>query len=90
MSGKLKMVVQCVAVAGSLLYLEYGRGSPNEQSLAIGRDVLLWAAVVSHALQRVRVRRPRRADVRAELGARNCDSRPTRFVLDLPQAEGSA
>ncbi len=45
MSGKLKMVVQCVAVAGSLLYLEYGRGSDSEQSLRFVRDIALWSAV---------------------------------------------
>jgi len=45
MSGKLKMVVQCVAVAGSLLYLEYARGSAAEATLTIARDVLLWSAV---------------------------------------------
>src|SRR4029077_1209378 len=42
MSGKIKMVVQCAAVAGSLLYLEYGRGSASEHALKIARDVLLW------------------------------------------------
>jgi CDP-diacylglycerol--glycerol-3-phosphate 3-phosphatidyltransferase len=45
MSGKIKMVVQCAAVAGSLLFLEYGKGSSNEQSLAMARDCLLWASV---------------------------------------------
>ena len=56
MSGKIKMVVQCAAVAGSLLYLEYaGRvldvdyaGRPPENSLVIirnVRDVLLWSSV---------------------------------------------
>jgi CDP-diacylglycerol--glycerol-3-phosphate 3-phosphatidyltransferase len=49
MSGKIKMVVQCAAVAGSLLYLEYARGSEvSEHSLAIARnvrDVLLWSSV---------------------------------------------
>jgi CDP-diacylglycerol--glycerol-3-phosphate 3-phosphatidyltransferase len=43
MSGKLKMVVQCAAVVGSLLYLEYGRGA--EQTLKFVRDFLLWSAV---------------------------------------------
>jgi CDP-diacylglycerol--glycerol-3-phosphate 3-phosphatidyltransferase len=49
MSGKIKMVVQCAAVAGSLLYLEYAGGSAvSEQSRAIARnvrDVLLWSSV---------------------------------------------
>jgi CDP-diacylglycerol--glycerol-3-phosphate 3-phosphatidyltransferase len=49
MSGKIKMVVQCAAVAGSLLYLEYAGGAEvSEQSLAIARnirDVLLWSSV---------------------------------------------
>jgi CDP-diacylglycerol--glycerol-3-phosphate 3-phosphatidyltransferase len=44
-SGKLKMVLQCVAVAGSLLYLEYGRNLAAHASLAAGRDLLLWGAV---------------------------------------------
>jgi phosphatidylglycerophosphate synthase len=35
-SGKLKMVLQCLAVAGSLLYLEYGRDSAAQASLAAG------------------------------------------------------
>jgi CDP-diacylglycerol--glycerol-3-phosphate 3-phosphatidyltransferase len=43
LSGKLKMVVQCVAVAGSLLYLEYARELAAEAALV--RDVLLWSAV---------------------------------------------
>jgi CDP-diacylglycerol--glycerol-3-phosphate 3-phosphatidyltransferase len=45
MSGKIKMALQCAAVAGSLLFLEYGKGSPSEQSLAVARDTILWAAV---------------------------------------------
>ncbi len=45
MSGKIKMVVQCAAVAGSLLFLEYGPGSSSEQTLAIVRDTLLWGSV---------------------------------------------
>lgn len=45
MSGKLKMVVQCVAVAGSLLYLEFAEGSPAKSTLTIARDLLLWSAV---------------------------------------------
>ncbi|HEY3969495.1 MAG TPA: CDP-diacylglycerol--glycerol-3-phosphate 3-phosphatidyltransferase [Planctomycetaceae bacterium] len=45
MSGKIKMVVQCAAVAGALLFLEYGPGSSSEQTLALTRDVLLWSAV---------------------------------------------
>lgn len=50
MSGKIKMVVQCAAVAGSLLYLEYARGSGvSESSEALARyvrDGLLWTSVV--------------------------------------------
>jgi len=49
MSGKIKMVVQCAAVAGSLMYLEYSRGAEaSEKSLTIARnvrDVLLWSSV---------------------------------------------
>jgi len=45
MSGKIKMVVQCLAVAGALLFLEYARGSEAERTLAVFRDVLLWTAV---------------------------------------------
>jgi CDP-diacylglycerol--glycerol-3-phosphate 3-phosphatidyltransferase len=45
MSGKLKMGVQCAAVAGSLLFLEYGPASDAERILEIVRDVLLWGAV---------------------------------------------
>src|SRR4029077_17559454 len=45
MSGKIKMVVQCLAVAGSLLYLEYARGTQAERTWAFGRDALLWSAV---------------------------------------------
>ena len=49
MSGKIKMVVQCAAVAGSLLYLEYTRGAAvSDHSLTIARnvrDVLLWTSV---------------------------------------------
>jgi CDP-diacylglycerol--glycerol-3-phosphate 3-phosphatidyltransferase len=49
MSGKIKMVVQCAAVAGSLLYLEYARGSDvSESSQAMARyvrDGLLWTSV---------------------------------------------
>jgi CDP-diacylglycerol--glycerol-3-phosphate 3-phosphatidyltransferase len=44
-SGKLKMVVQCAAVVGSLLFLEYGRGAASEPTLSIVRDCLLWSAV---------------------------------------------
>ncbi|HTI50223.1 MAG TPA: CDP-diacylglycerol--glycerol-3-phosphate 3-phosphatidyltransferase [Planctomycetaceae bacterium] len=44
-SGKLKMVLQCAAVAASLLYLEYGRESAAQASLAAGRDLLLWSSV---------------------------------------------
>jgi CDP-diacylglycerol---glycerol-3-phosphate 3-phosphatidyltransferase len=45
MSGKIKMVLQCAAVAGSLLFLEYGRNSNSEYALTIARDGLLWASV---------------------------------------------
>src|SRR4029077_7158198 len=49
MSGKIKMVVQCAAVAGSFLYLEYARGSgmsEHTQSVArYVRDGLLWTSV---------------------------------------------
>jgi CDP-diacylglycerol--glycerol-3-phosphate 3-phosphatidyltransferase len=45
MSGKIKMVVQCIAVAGALLFLEYARGSEAERTLAVCRDVLLWTSV---------------------------------------------
>jgi CDP-diacylglycerol--glycerol-3-phosphate 3-phosphatidyltransferase len=44
-SGKLKMVLQCAAVAGSLLYLKYGRDSAAQATLAAGRDLLLWSSV---------------------------------------------
>jgi CDP-diacylglycerol--glycerol-3-phosphate 3-phosphatidyltransferase len=44
-SGKIKMVVQCLAVAGSLLFLEYARESPAERTWAFTRDALLWSAV---------------------------------------------
>lgn len=44
-SGKLKMVLQCAAVAASLLYLEYGVASSWQATLASGRDVLLWSAI---------------------------------------------
>jgi CDP-diacylglycerol--glycerol-3-phosphate 3-phosphatidyltransferase len=44
-SGKIKMVVQCLAVVGSLLFLEYGRGAPAEHTWAFARDALLWSAV---------------------------------------------
>jgi CDP-diacylglycerol--glycerol-3-phosphate 3-phosphatidyltransferase len=45
MSGKIKMVLQCAAVAGSLLFLEYGHNSDSEYGLTIARDGLLWASV---------------------------------------------
>jgi CDP-diacylglycerol--glycerol-3-phosphate 3-phosphatidyltransferase len=45
MSGKIKMVVQCAAVAGSLLFLEYGTGSASKQTLVFVRDALLWFSV---------------------------------------------
>lgn len=44
-SGKIKMVVQCAAVAASLLYLEYGRGLPSAEALATALKWLLWATV---------------------------------------------
>lgn len=44
-SGKIKMIVQCAAVAGSLLYLGYARGMAIQSELQIGRDVLLWLSV---------------------------------------------
>jgi CDP-diacylglycerol---glycerol-3-phosphate 3-phosphatidyltransferase len=44
-SGKIKMVLQCVAIAASLLYLEYGRDAGSHETLAAGRDLLLWSAV---------------------------------------------
>lgn len=46
-SGKIKMVLQCAAVAASLLFLEYGVGSSWQSSLAALRDVLLWSAIAS-------------------------------------------
>ncbi len=49
MSGKIKMVLQCAAVAGSLLYLEYALGSNvSEHARETGRyvrDALLWTSV---------------------------------------------
>jgi CDP-diacylglycerol--glycerol-3-phosphate 3-phosphatidyltransferase len=45
MSGKLKMVVQCAAVAGSLLYLESGQGSGSKETFAVVRDIVIWSAV---------------------------------------------
>ncbi|MGE5194437.1 MAG: CDP-diacylglycerol--glycerol-3-phosphate 3-phosphatidyltransferase [Deltaproteobacteria bacterium] len=48
MSGKLKMVVQCAAVAGSLLFLEFLQHNPGRDlvnTLATVRDVILWGAV---------------------------------------------
>src|SRR5262245_14867988 len=47
MSGKLKMVVQCAAVAGSLLFLEFlqtDRDPETVRKLALARDVLLWSS----------------------------------------------
>jgi len=51
MSGKIKMAVQCVAVAASLLFLDYahglsahGQGEPSH-SLIFARDAVLWSAV---------------------------------------------
>ncbi|MGQ0633161.1 MAG: CDP-diacylglycerol--glycerol-3-phosphate 3-phosphatidyltransferase [Planctomycetaceae bacterium] len=44
-SGKLKMVVQCAAVAASLLFLEYGVDSPARESYATALALLLWASV---------------------------------------------
>ena len=47
MSGKLKMVVQCAAVVGSLLYLEFVKPEPGADTSNLARtlDVLLWIAV---------------------------------------------
>jgi len=47
MSGKLKMVVQCAAVVGSLLYLEFVKPEPGADTSSLARtlDVLLWIAV---------------------------------------------
>jgi len=50
MSGKIKMVVQCLAVAGVLLFLEYASGFGPEDAqtlarLALARDILLWSCV---------------------------------------------
>ena len=47
MSGKIKMVLQCVAVVGSLLFLAYGKGSENELALSYARDGLLWTSVIA-------------------------------------------
>jgi len=44
-SGKIKMIVQCAAVAASLLYLGYARGTEAEVTWAIFRDVILWLSV---------------------------------------------
>jgi CDP-diacylglycerol--glycerol-3-phosphate 3-phosphatidyltransferase len=44
-SGKIKMVLQCAAVTGSLLYLEFGPESPHQSILENIRDVFLWSAV---------------------------------------------
>lgn len=45
LSGKIKMVVQCAAVAASLLYLEFGRSAAKAESLAFGLQLLLWGTV---------------------------------------------
>src|SRR5262245_2095166 len=48
MSGKLKMVVQCAAVAGSLLFLEFLQHDPDAETairLSLARDILLWTSV---------------------------------------------
>jgi len=48
MSGKLKMVVQCAAVVGSLLFLEFlqhGPSSDTVSNMARAVDVLLWVSV---------------------------------------------
>lgn len=49
MSGKIKMVVQCAAVAGSFLYLEYALGSDvsehARETARYVRDGLLWGSV---------------------------------------------
>lgn len=44
-SGKIKMVLQCVAVVASLLYLEFGRDSAFETELWVALKVLLWSTV---------------------------------------------
>jgi CDP-diacylglycerol--glycerol-3-phosphate 3-phosphatidyltransferase len=48
MSGKLKMVVQCAAVVGSLLFLEIRQHDTTAEilnNLALALDILLWVAV---------------------------------------------
>lgn len=61
-SGKIKMVLQCAAVAASLLYLGYGRDSAQQALLAAIRDGLLWGAVgvtiysgVSYVMRAIRL-----------------------------------
>ncbi|MFN0054029.1 MAG: CDP-diacylglycerol--glycerol-3-phosphate 3-phosphatidyltransferase [Planctomycetales bacterium] len=44
-SGKIKMILQCAAVAASLLSLEYREALSATSALAAGRDALLWGAV---------------------------------------------
>jgi CDP-diacylglycerol---glycerol-3-phosphate 3-phosphatidyltransferase len=44
-SGKIKMILQCAAVAASLMYLEFGRGSAWENELWIALETLLWTTV---------------------------------------------
>jgi CDP-diacylglycerol---glycerol-3-phosphate 3-phosphatidyltransferase len=46
-SGKIKMIVQCVAVSASLLYLEYCHGTSWRSMTEIPRDVILWSAVAA-------------------------------------------
>ena len=46
LSGKLKMVVQCVAVAASLLSLSPRPEFLQSAAFVLVRDLLLWAAVV--------------------------------------------
>lgn len=47
MAGKLKMVLQCVAVAASLIVLWQSTSQPPPAWLTITRDLAVWAAVVS-------------------------------------------
>jgi CDP-diacylglycerol---glycerol-3-phosphate 3-phosphatidyltransferase len=48
-SGKIKMILQCAAVAASLLCLEYaapGASAAAESSWRTARDILVWSAVI--------------------------------------------
>lgn len=44
-SGKIKMILQCVAVVASLMYLEFGYGSAHETELWTALKILLWSTV---------------------------------------------